>query len=115
MDTLTLQFRPNPDILAGIKARHPSLFCVGFAAETENLLENATQKMKKKGLDLIIANLIHPDYGIEKDNNAVSVIDNTLTATDFPCENKKSLAIKLIAHIAKSYSKSSKSPLCKVG
>lgn len=103
MDILTLEFKPNPDILAGIKEQYPSLFCVGFAAETEDLIANAIQKMKNKRLDLIIANLIHPDYGIEKEDNAVSVIDTTLTATDFPCENKKSLAVKLIVHIAESY------------
>ena len=61
----TLRLVENPDILATI-ARHekrPALV-VGFAAETENLLENARAKLKRKGADVIVANDVAPDSGI---------------------------------------------------
>jgi phosphopantothenoylcysteine decarboxylase/phosphopantothenate--cysteine ligase len=102
-DTFTLEFKCNLDIIASIKAKYPSIFCVGFALETENLIENAIQKMQIKSLDLIIANLNSSDYGIGKENNAASLIDKKLAITNFPCENKNSLAEKLVAHIATQF------------
>ncbi len=99
-ETFSLELKKTPDIIAHVKKQYPNIFCVGFAAETENLIENAIHKMKTKNLDMIIANLIHPDYGMEKENNAVTVIDNTLQKTEFPCENKNNLATKLITFIA---------------
>ncbi len=55
-DGLLLQMVRNPDILATLAARADRPFCVGFAAETENLLEYASRKLRDKNLDLIVAN-----------------------------------------------------------
>ncbi|NYT79405.1 bifunctional phosphopantothenoylcysteine decarboxylase/phosphopantothenate--cysteine ligase CoaBC [Alcaligenaceae bacterium] len=52
-----LQFAANPDILADVAALRPGPWCVGFAAETENLHENADAKRKRKGVPLLVGNL----------------------------------------------------------
>lgn len=56
-DAPVLEFAPNPDILADIAARSNAPFCVGFAAETENLLQNAATKRERKGVPLLVGNL----------------------------------------------------------
>ncbi|HQP30442.1 MAG TPA: bifunctional phosphopantothenoylcysteine decarboxylase/phosphopantothenate--cysteine ligase CoaBC [Deltaproteobacteria bacterium] len=53
-----LELRPSPDILATIKPLKDKRFFVGFAAETDDLKENALEKMKRKGLDMIVANRV---------------------------------------------------------
>jgi phosphopantothenoylcysteine decarboxylase/phosphopantothenate--cysteine ligase len=75
-----LELVRTPDVLglAGERvrdlARRPLL--VGFAAETENVLENATAKLLRKGLDLVVANDVsRPDAGFAVDTNAVIVVD----------------------------------------
>jgi len=57
---LMLELLPNPDILAAVKMRFPRLFCVGFAAETQNLADYAQQKLHKKGIDMVAANWVGP-------------------------------------------------------
>ncbi|NLY28897.1 MAG: bifunctional phosphopantothenoylcysteine decarboxylase/phosphopantothenate--cysteine ligase CoaBC [Alcaligenaceae bacterium] len=56
-NTPALQFAPNPDILADVAQLPQGPWCVGFAAETENLLEHAQAKRKRKGIDLLVGNL----------------------------------------------------------
>jgi len=60
---LSLDLAPNPDILADVAALPRGPFCVGFAAETEDLMENAQAKRKKKGVPLLAANLAHETFG----------------------------------------------------
>jgi phosphopantothenoylcysteine decarboxylase/phosphopantothenate--cysteine ligase len=55
-NTLSLELVPNPDILAQVAALSEGPFCVGFAAETENLQQHAQDKLQRKGLDMIAAN-----------------------------------------------------------
>ena len=78
----TLTFVRTPDVLAeasrrvSAAARRPLL--VGFAAETERVLENAREKLVKKNLDLIVANDVsHPEAGFAKDTNRVSVLSRS--------------------------------------
>ena len=56
--TLTLELLPNLDILATVKQRFARLFCVGFAAETQNLADYAQQKLHKKGIEMVAANWV---------------------------------------------------------
>src|SRR3990167_7375002 len=73
--SLTLELIPTTDILAEICAKKIKPFTVGFAAETENVLENAKQKKIKKGADIIVVNDVsQSNIGFESDDNAVSVI-----------------------------------------
>lgn len=72
--TLSLDLIRNPDILADVAAREHAPFSVGFAAETNDLQANAEDKRRRKGLDMIAANLVgEADSGFEVDNNALWV------------------------------------------
>jgi phosphopantothenoylcysteine decarboxylase/phosphopantothenate--cysteine ligase len=72
----TLKLEPTPDILAMIAPRRrPGQAVVGFAAETENLLANATAKLHAKRLDLIVANDVsQAGAGFEVDTNIVTLV-----------------------------------------
>jgi phosphopantothenoylcysteine decarboxylase/phosphopantothenate--cysteine ligase len=100
-DGLLLQMVRNPDILATIASRPDRPFSVGFAAETENLLDYAARKLKDKNLDLIVANdVANPSIGFNSEENACSVIDRELHATLFAQTSKGKIARQLISFIA---------------
>jgi phosphopantothenoylcysteine decarboxylase/phosphopantothenate--cysteine ligase len=88
----------NPDILAAVAALDKPPFCVGFAAETENLVEYAQAKRKKKRIPLLAANLAHTAFG--RDDNALTLFDD---AGEHVLERapKIVLARRLVAHIAR--------------
>jgi phosphopantothenoylcysteine decarboxylase/phosphopantothenate--cysteine ligase len=98
----SLKLVENPDILAGL-ARHkqrPRLV-VGFAAETENVLANATEKLKRKGADLIVANDVSPETGIMGGTrNRVHLI-SAEGVEDWPEMSKEEVAERLVERIAK--------------
>ena len=102
-DKLTLTLVLNPDILAEVAAREMKPFCVGFAAETQNVLVNAEKKLRDKKLDLVIANQVGQlEGGFLSDENACSAIWAG-GQQDFPLSSKRQLARNLIALIAKHY------------
>ena len=94
---LHLDLSPNPDILADVAARADAPFCVGFAAETENLLEYATAKRLKKGVPLLVANLAQDTLG--RDTAELTLID-AAGAHPLPHADKATQAAALIRHIA---------------
>ena len=74
-DGIQLNLVANPDILQALGAAKKHQYLVGFAAETENLLENAEKKLIAKKADMIIANDVsQPGVGFEVDNNAVTLV-----------------------------------------
>ena len=74
--TMLLELIENPDIIASLAARKKSQIVVGFAAETENLIENAMDKLKRKNADFIVANLVGEGrLGFGTDTNEVYFID----------------------------------------
>jgi phosphopantothenoylcysteine decarboxylase / phosphopantothenate---cysteine ligase len=95
---LKLELAPNPDILADVAALPKRPFCVGFAAETEDLTANALAKRKKKGVPLLAANLAQETVG--KDTNALTLFDDS-GAHELPHAAKIVLARQLIEHIAR--------------
>ncbi len=97
---LTLELGPNPDILANITAKPNPPFCVGFAAESENLLEYAEAKRKRKKLPLLAANLVQQAMG--QDDNELVLLDDS-GETRLARAPKIDIARKLIAHIARLY------------
>lgn len=102
---IELQLTKNPDILASVAALPHPPFTVGFAAETENLVKNATQKLKHKKIDLIIANRVGANLGFNQEQNAVTVITKNGEKTELTLKNKLLLAYELttiIAHEQKS-------------
>lgn len=99
--TLTLKLIANPDILAEagkLKKRGKKIFLAGFSVDTESLIDNAKKKLKKKNLDLIIANPIDT-FG--SSGTAVTVINRKGEATKLPLLSKKQLAGKLVRLIEK--------------
>ncbi len=97
---LTLELAPNPDILANITAKENPPFCVGFAAESENLLEYAEAKRKRKKLPLLAANLVQTAMG--HDDNEIVLLDDS-GETRLARAPKIDIARKLIAHITRLY------------
>jgi len=70
-----IEFVPTPDILGKLGKKKGGKVLVGFAAETKNIIKNAQEKMKEKGLDLIVANdVTKDDAGFDSDFNQVSII-----------------------------------------
>ena len=92
----------NPDILATVARRaagRPGLV-VGFAAETENVVENARAKLARKGCDLIVANDVSPDLGVMGgDDNTVHLVTADGVET-WPTLDKDEVARRLIARLA---------------
>lgn len=102
--SITLELVKNPDIVTQIAALDAKPFTVGFAAESENVLAYAQQKLTRKNLDLIIANDISVQgIGFNSDENAVVVIDKT-RQQEITQRSKQQLARELIALIAQKLS-----------
>ena len=99
----TLQFVENPDILQTIAKRtskRPALV-VGFAAETENLLDNARQKLKKKGCDLIVANDVSKERGVfGGEQNTVQLV-STSGVESWGLMSKQDVAERLMKQLAR--------------
>ncbi|TYB82286.1 bifunctional phosphopantothenoylcysteine decarboxylase/phosphopantothenate--cysteine ligase CoaBC [Maritimibacter fusiformis] len=99
-----LEFAENPDILATVaqmKKGRPGLV-VGFAAETDDVVENATAKRARKGCDWIVANDVSPATGIMGGaENAITLIDET-GAEAWPRLSKAEVATRLAARIAEA-------------
>ena len=92
-DAIRLDFVPNPDIVAELGGRKSAQVVVGFAAETESLLENARGKLHRKNLDLLVANdVTREDSGFDVDTNAVTLLDRDGTVTPLPVMSKDAVA-----------------------
>jgi phosphopantothenoylcysteine decarboxylase/phosphopantothenate--cysteine ligase len=99
--TPELSFVENPDILATV-AQSPrglsgALFCVGFAAESHDLLAHATAKRIRKGVPLLVGNIGPATFG--RDDNALLLVDEA-GARELPHASKQALAADLVADIA---------------
>jgi phosphopantothenoylcysteine decarboxylase / phosphopantothenate---cysteine ligase len=94
---LTLELVENPDILAYVARMKDAPFCVGFAAESEDLERNAAEKRAQKGIPLLAANLAQQAVGA--DDNAIKLFDER-GEHDLGRGPKLELARKLVAHIA---------------
>ena len=99
--TPALKFVENPDILAAVaqspRAQSGALFCVGFAAESHDLLAHATAKRIRKGVPLLVGNIGPATFG--QDDNALLLVDDA-GARELPHASKQVLAGQLIADIA---------------
>ncbi len=92
-DDVVLEMEKNPDILKqlGLTKEHQVL--VGFAAETDELIENARQKLLSKNLDMIVANdITAPQAGFRCDTNIVKILYKTGEIEELPCMPKEDLA-----------------------
>lgn len=101
---LTLELAPNPDILANVVNLPDPPFCVGFAAESENLIEYAEHKRRRKNLPLLAANLIQDAFG--GDESELVLLDDK-GAHPLPRAPKITLARQLLRHLARMLPKKS--------
>jgi len=92
---LELQLKPTEDILAHVAALDDPPFCVGFAAETENLADYAQAKRRRKNIPMIVANLLQNTIG--QDENEVTIYDDAGAHT-LPRAAKSRLAQAIVAH-----------------
>ena len=105
-DGMTLHLVRNPDILATLAKRTDRPFCVGFAAETQDILHYASNKLINKNLDLIVANDVgNSAIGFNSDENALTVIDRNQQQTHFSQTSKTKIAKQLIDFISQSLPK----------
>ncbi|MFT5722844.1 MAG: phosphopantothenoylcysteine decarboxylase/phosphopantothenate--cysteine ligase [Motiliproteus sp.] len=103
-DAMTLSLVKNPDIVATIASHPQRPYTVGFAAETEKLLEHARGKLERKKLDMIIANdVAQQGIGFNSDDNAVTVVTHSREQS-LQLASKTQLARQLIALIASQVS-----------
>jgi phosphopantothenoylcysteine decarboxylase/phosphopantothenate--cysteine ligase len=100
-DVPALAFVENPDILATVaqseRARSGRLYCVGFAAESHDLLQHASAKRQRKGVPLLVGNIGPATFG--KDDNALLLIDEH-GSKELPHASKTALARQLVEDIA---------------
>ena len=101
---LTLELTRTPDVLSAVavrwaETRYPRLV-VGFAAESQDLLENARQKLGTKNMDLVIANdITAPDAGFATTTNQVTIINREGDTTQLPLMSKEAVAAAILDHI----------------
>ncbi|MBN9371507.1 MULTISPECIES: bifunctional phosphopantothenoylcysteine decarboxylase/phosphopantothenate--cysteine ligase CoaBC [unclassified Hydrogenophaga] len=97
-----LAFVENPDILAGVaaspRAQAGALYCVGFAAESHDLLAHAQAKRARKGVPLLVGNIGPDTFG--RDDNALLLVDEA-GSTELPSAAKLALARQLVSEIAR--------------
>jgi len=96
-----LELERNPDIAASVGQLADKPFIVGFAAETENVLEQAQAKRQRKNMDMIIANRVGSGVGMGADENEVAIIGKQ--TTHLPLLPKQKLAREIINLIAMEY------------
>ncbi|MDD4924015.1 MAG: phosphopantothenoylcysteine decarboxylase, partial [Dehalococcoidales bacterium] len=96
-DVLELKLIKTPDILSEVKG---SFIKVGFAAESENIIENALTKLKEKGLHLIVVNdITSKDSGFGSETNCVTIIDRKEGMEELPLLNKREVADRILDRV----------------
>lgn len=99
-DTLILELVKNPDILQELCKKKTNQIIVGFCAESENLLENAKEKINKKGCDFLVANDIsRKDIGFGADDNEVVLLDKNGGVKRLEKASKSVIARKILEYI----------------
>jgi phosphopantothenoylcysteine decarboxylase / phosphopantothenate---cysteine ligase len=97
---LDIRLEPNPDILGELGRRKNGKLLVGFAAETEELIVNATRKLHEKNLDLIVANdVTQAGSGFDGDTNIATIVDRSGASDSLSLMTKDELADRIYDHL----------------
>lgn len=95
-----IELEKNPDIIAEIGQNKKNIVLVGFAMETKNLLANAREKLKKKNMDLIVANSLREEgSGFQTDTNKITIIDREGDVQSLPVMTKIEAAEKILEKV----------------
>ncbi len=102
-DVMTLELKKTPDILSEVsKNRHDGMLVVGFAAETNDVVEYARSKMEKKGLDLVVANdITKAGAGFNTDTNIATILTKSGGEIELPLMSKREMADRILDEILK--------------
>jgi phosphopantothenoylcysteine decarboxylase/phosphopantothenate--cysteine ligase len=97
-ESMTLTLERTPDVLSEVAAsRSNGMLVIGFAAETENVIENATDKLRRKNLDAVVANDVsRPDSGFDTTTNAVTIITKGGSPLELPVMSKREAANRIL-------------------
>lgn len=102
-NALQIKFIKNPDILLNVASSSNPPFTVGFSAETENLIENAKEKLKNKKINMIAANIVGKGKGFNTQDNNITIIDKDYSIAELGSDSKENLAVKLLRKIFELY------------
>lgn len=101
---ISIEFIKNVDIayeFGKVKTQHQK--SIGFALETNNVLDNAASKLNKKNFDCIVANSPNKDEGFGHDTNKIAILKRDLTLTEYPLKSKREVAQDIINAIIEMY------------
>ncbi len=98
-EVLTLELKKNSDIIQTLKCEYPHLFCVGFAAETQNFEANALEKLRAKKLDMMVLNDVSGGKVFGKDFNEVQIFTENRPPIKIPRANKNSVAAQILKQV----------------
>lgn len=98
-DTLNIELVKNPDILFNLGQAKKHQVLVGFALETENVIENAIGKLHKKNCDLIVLNSPGETSGFGKDTNEVTLINRKEEQLKLGLKSKEDIAQDILLHV----------------
>ena len=104
-DDLVLRLKPTADIAAGLgSAKKEGQLLAGFALETDNELENAAGKLKRKNLDMIVLNSLRDSgAGFGGDTNKITIIDKYNIIDKFELKSKDEVALDILEKVASLY------------
>jgi phosphopantothenoylcysteine decarboxylase/phosphopantothenate--cysteine ligase len=95
----SLELDPTPDILAEVGQNKTDQFLIGFAAETQNLVEEARRKLKTKNCDMVVGNLVNREnVGFESDENEVVLVAKTGDPIYLARASKRRIADQIFDH-----------------
>jgi phosphopantothenoylcysteine decarboxylase/phosphopantothenate--cysteine ligase len=98
--SFSLELDPTPDILAEIGAKKGDRLLIGFAAETEHLVEEARRKLKTKKCDMVVANLVgKEDTGFDADHNEVLLVTADTEVVQIGRAPKREIADRILDHV----------------
>src|SRR5262249_19399278 len=99
---ISLELDPTPDILAELGRKKGDRLLVGFAAETQNVQQEARRKLEAKNCDMVVGNLVGgSETGFESDQNEVVLVLRTGSAIPLPRASKREIADRIFDEILK--------------
>src|SRR5690606_17136852 len=107
--SLSIELEKTQDILASLGQKKKKQILIGFALETENEVENAKKKIKKKNLDFIVLNSLNDsEAGFQKDTNKITIINRQEELLPFAAKPKAEVAADILEEIVKLISNNTK-------
>jgi phosphopantothenoylcysteine decarboxylase/phosphopantothenate--cysteine ligase len=98
---ISMELDPTPDILAELGRKKDDRLLIGFAAETQNLQQEARRKLESKNCDMVVGNIVGPDTGFEADDNEVLLVLRTGETITLPRAPKREIADRIFDQVLK--------------